>query len=144
CLIWETARPYFYLRTTEDRRVLVGGEDEPFADPRRRDSKLASKARRLAQRICQSFPDLKFTTEFAWTGTFGESDDGLPYIGAREPASRIFYALGYGGNGITFSQIAAKVIGRLCRGQKHRDAALFRFNRRNNGNSGTEPGREQQ
>ena len=25
CLIWETARPYFYLRTTADGRIIAGG-----------------------------------------------------------------------------------------------------------------------
>ena len=31
CLIWETRRPYLYLRTTGDGRVMVGGEDEPWS-----------------------------------------------------------------------------------------------------------------
>ena len=30
CLIWESARPYMYLRTTEDGRILMGGEDDAF------------------------------------------------------------------------------------------------------------------
>ncbi|MBC8111794.1 MAG: FAD-dependent oxidoreductase, partial [Verrucomicrobia bacterium] len=29
-LIWETAHPYLYLRTTDDNRILIGGKDEPF------------------------------------------------------------------------------------------------------------------
>ena len=137
CLIWETARPYFYLRTTDDGRVLMGGEDEPFADPMRRDAKLGAKVRALQRRFRRTFPHLRFETEFAWTGTFGESEDGLPYIGAQPSAPRIFYALGYGGNGITFSQIAARIVARLCCGRRHRDADLFRFDREKNGKSGT-------
>ncbi len=129
CLMWETARPYFYLRTTKDRRIVMGGEDEPFADPKRRDAKLAKKARRLEERFAALFPGVPFERELAWTGTFVESPDGLPYIGAREPGSKILYALGYGGNGITFSQIAAKILGRICRGGRHPDERLFRFER---------------
>lgn len=129
CLIWETARPYRYLRTTEDHRIVIGGEDEPFADPRRRDAKLPAKTRRLETQFRTLFPHLPFEREFAWTGTFVESPDGLPYIGPREPGAKILYALGYGGNGITFSQIAAKIIGRLCLARHHPDAALFRFGR---------------
>jgi len=139
CLIWETARPYFYLRTTDDRRILMGGADEPFADPRRRDAKLAAKARALLLRFRRTFPHIAFEADLAWAGTFGESGDGLPYIGACAGAPRVFYALGYGGNGITFSQIAARIIGRLCRGRKHRDAFLFRFGREKKGKSGTAP-----
>ena len=144
CLIWETARPYFYFRTTDDHRILMGGEDEPFADPRRRDAKLGTKTRTLLKRFQRLFPHLPLEVEFAWTGTFGDTADGLPYIGAKKSSSRILYVLGYGGNGITFSQIAAKIIGRLCRGRKHRDAFLFRFDRENNRKSGTGPVHSQQ
>jgi glycine/D-amino acid oxidase-like deaminating enzyme len=37
-LIWEASEPYLYLRTTEDGRVICGGEDEDFADTEKRDS----------------------------------------------------------------------------------------------------------
>src|ERR1700722_13327080 len=30
CIIWETADPYLYLRTTKDKRILIGGKDEKF------------------------------------------------------------------------------------------------------------------
>ncbi len=129
CLIWETARPYFYLRTTLDNRILMGGEDEPFADPARRDAKLAAKAKVLAARFRRLFPDAVFRTAFAWTGTFAESADGLPYIGAKSAGSRLLYALGYGGNGITFSQVAATILARICQGRPARDLRLFRFDR---------------
>lgn len=129
CLIWETARPYFYLRTTADHRILMGGGDEPFADPVRRDARLPAKTKKLARRFRRLFPEIPFQVEYRWTGTFGESQDGLPYIGARPGAPRILYALGYGGNGITFSQIAATLLNQICRGQPARDAKLFRFDR---------------
>ena len=32
CLIWEHARPYLYLRTTTDNRIMFGGEDEDFRE----------------------------------------------------------------------------------------------------------------
>ena len=31
CLIWETRDPYVYLRTTSDRRAIIGGYDEDYA-----------------------------------------------------------------------------------------------------------------
>lgn len=133
CLVWETARPYFYLRTTEDHRILIGGEDEPFADPARRDAKIPAKTRKLLRKFKQLFPAIPFEVDYAWAGTFGESPDGLPYIGAKAGAPRVLYALGYGGNGITFSQIAATLLSRICQGRKARDARLFRFDRKNNG-----------
>ena len=43
--------------------------------------------------------------------------------------SFIYYALGFGGNGITFSQIAAQIITDLIQGKKNKDAAIFAFDR---------------
>ena len=50
CLIWETARPYFYARQTADRRALIGGEDTPYSDDHRRDE-LVEQGRVLAKAI---------------------------------------------------------------------------------------------
>lgn len=44
-LIWETATPYIYLRTTSDNRILMGGKDIPFSNPVRRDNLLMRKAK---------------------------------------------------------------------------------------------------
>ena len=129
CVIWEHAHPYLYLRTTSDGRVIVGGEDEPFRDPNRRDRMLPKKAERLAERFRDLFPEIDFRVEFAWAGTFGETKDGLAYIGAHPDWPSSFFALGYGGNGITFSVIAAEIIRDALLGRVHRHADLFRFNR---------------
>jgi glycine/D-amino acid oxidase-like deaminating enzyme len=129
CVIWEHARPYLYLRTTRDNRVIIGGEDEPFRDPARRDRVLSKKADRLAERFRELFPEVDFHAEFSWAGTFGETKDGLAYIGAHEDWPSSFFALGYGGNGITYSVIAAEIIRDALLGRVHRHADLFRFGR---------------
>lgn len=128
-LMWETARPYFYLRSTPDNRIVFGGQDEPFQDSRRRDRLLPRKTRELEKQFAKLFPQLAFKAEFAWTGTFAETADGLPCIGTRKPNKRIVFALGYGGNGITFSQIAAKLIRDICVEKRNPDLKLFSFDR---------------
>lgn len=129
CVMWETARPYFYLRTSADGRIIFGGLDEPFDTDSGRTRKLNRKTRELEQRFAEVFPELAFKADYAWSGTFAETIDGLPCIGAATPGSRVLYALGYGGNGITFSQIAARQLRDACVGRKNADAALFRFAR---------------
>lgn len=42
--------------------------------------------------------------------TFGEMPDSLPCIGAQADAPGALFALGYGGNGIVFSMIAADIL----------------------------------
>jgi glycine/D-amino acid oxidase-like deaminating enzyme len=129
CLIWESARPYFYLRTTTDNRAIIGGEDEDFRDPNRRDRLLRRKTKTLQRKFHQLFPHLKLETAFAWTGTFGETKDGLPYIGETAELPGAYFILGYGGNGIVFSMIGAEIIRDTLLGRRHPAADLFRFDR---------------
>ena len=129
CLIWETARPYLYLRTTPDGRALVGGEDEADADPDRRDALIGQKSARLATRGRELFPAIDFVPEFAWAGTFAETRDGLPYIGRTAGMPDVWFALGYGGNGITFAVLAAEIIRDAVCGERHEAADLFTFDR---------------
>ncbi|HSI11225.1 MAG TPA: FAD-dependent oxidoreductase [Chthoniobacter sp.] len=128
CLIWETARPYLYLRTAGDR-ILVGGEDVPFRDPLRRDRLVEAKTKRLEQRFHQMFPHIEFRADHRWAGTFGETKDGLAYIGQIRQMPRCHFALGFGGNGITYSAIAAEIICAALIGRRHPDAHLFSFDR---------------
>jgi glycine/D-amino acid oxidase-like deaminating enzyme len=83
CLIWEHSRPYLYLRTTAEDRVMFGGEDEDFRDPIRRDRLIGKKAERLTERFRELFPDIAMEVAFASTGTFGETEDGLAYVAMR-------------------------------------------------------------
>ncbi len=129
CLIWESARPYCYLRTTPDNRVLIGGEDVPFRDSTRRDQLLPAKQKRLERHRARMLPGLETETAFAWAGTFGETPDGLPYIGPAKNYPRTLFALGYGGNGIVFSVIAAELLVDACCGRSNHDAELFALDR---------------
>ena len=128
-IMWEAKDPYLYLRATGDNRLLVGGEDDDFRDPDERDSRVAGKARTIKQKVEKYLPDLDWEIEFQWAGTFGETDDGLAYIGVSPEYPLTYFALGFGGNGITFSAIAADVIAAELRGEPHPDAELFRFGR---------------
>jgi glycine/D-amino acid oxidase-like deaminating enzyme len=130
CLIWESARPYFYLRTTPDGRLMMGGEDEDFRDPDRRDRLLGRKGEKLQKKFSKLFPHLdEIQAAFVWAGTFGETKDGLPYIGATPEFPNASFALGYGGNGIVFSLIAAEIIRDSFLGQPNPERDLFTFAR---------------
>jgi glycine/D-amino acid oxidase-like deaminating enzyme len=128
-LIWETARPYFYMRTTEDGRILIGGEDDDFHDAKRRDARIARKSQKLVKRFRTMFPEVNLKVAHKWAGTFGETKDGLAYIGETQKCPNSYFALGYGGNGITYSLIAAQIIRDLYLGRATPDAAIFGFDR---------------
>ena len=128
-LTWETARPYFYMRTTRDSRVLVGGEDDRFDSPKRRDARVARKSQKLVKRFGAMFPEIDLKVDYSWAGTFGETKDGLAYIGETNKCPNSYFALGYGGNGITYSLIAAQIIRDLYTGRSNPDAEVFDFDR---------------
>ncbi|HEX6846727.1 MAG TPA: FAD-dependent oxidoreductase, partial [Chitinophagaceae bacterium] len=128
-VIWNTAKPYLYLTTTNDNRIIVGGRDEEFFSHTKRDKLILPKARQLEKDFKNIFPSIPFKTEFSWAGVFGSTKDGLPYIGSYKRLPNSFFALGFGGNGITFSQVAGEIIASLIKGKKNKDVEIFSFER---------------
>ncbi len=129
CLIWESARPYHYMRTTADSRIMIGGVDLPFRSPALRELALPVQTRKLQKHLRRMLPTMQTEAAFSWAGTFGQTKDGLPYIGTTPAFPHGIFALGYGGNGITFGVIAAGIIRDMIAGIPNDDAALFRLDR---------------
>jgi glycine/D-amino acid oxidase-like deaminating enzyme len=129
-LIWEDADDYLYARTTLAGRIIIGGEDSTdIVEPEARDRLIPEKSRVLAERLAALWPAAEPDIEFRWAGTFDTTHDGLPLIGPVPGAKGIYAAYGYGGNGITFSFLAARLIGDLIAGRSSpllRDFAIDR------------------
>lgn len=116
-LIWEDAEHYHYARTTRAGRIIIGGEDsDDIVEPDARDRLIPQKSRRLAQTLTALWPRAVSKAEFRWAGTFGTTADGLPLIGPVPGYKGVYAAYGYGGNGITFSFLAAELLGGLIAG----------------------------
>ena len=128
-VIWNTADPYLYIRSTKDNRIIIGGRDEEFFSHIKRDKLIPHKSKLLQKDFKKMFPTIPFKTEFSWAGVFGSTKDGLPYIGAYNNLPNSFFALGFGGNGITFSQVAGEIIASIIKGKKNKDVELFSFER---------------
>lgn len=128
-LVWNTEDPYIYLRTTDDGRILIGGEDEEFRNPEKRDSLITDKEQKLLHSFQKYFPHTEFQSDFAWAGTFGTTKDGLPYIGEHKDFLNTYFVLGFGGNGITFSVVGMEMVSSWLKGEKHKLTEWFRFHR---------------
>lgn len=109
-LLWETARPYLYLRTTNDNRIIIGGLDEDKENPVHSSQKLNATGEQLLSRLSSLFPDIHAKIEFMWNATFGESLDNLPFIGEDPDCPGIYYNLGYGGNGSVCCMLGARIL----------------------------------
>lgn len=129
-MLWESARPYLYLRSTGDGRLLVGGEDDAIDIPARRDARVGKKARKLCERAAGMFPHLSLKPAFAWAGTFAETRDGLPFFGPHpQYGPRVHFAMAFGGNGITYAMLGAGLLCALIERRRHPLATLFSFKR---------------
>lgn len=129
-LIWETARPYLYMRTTVDGRIVVGGLDENIEQPLQSRRERRKRSDNLYGQLKALFPELQAPIEFEWSATFGESRDGLPFIGADPAWKTVYYCLGYGGNGTVYSTIAAHLLRDLIRGDEHPLTGIVKLDRK--------------
>jgi len=128
-LIWETATPYMYFRVVSENRILIGGRDDPYHHPHIMPSVISRKALQLQNAFLKKMPHIPVKVDFSWAGAFATTKDGLPYIGAIPQRPQTYFALGFGGNGITFSVIAAEIIRDMILGKQNENARLFTFNR---------------
>jgi glycine/D-amino acid oxidase-like deaminating enzyme len=129
-MLWDTGRPYHYARWTSDHRLLLGGEDEPVRSRRHRAAALRAGTMRLRAYFEQLLPTLAdIRTEYAWEGLFAQTPDTLPFVGTHARYPHHLFALGYGGNGMTFSYLAARMLFEQWQGVSSSDHALFAFGR---------------
>jgi glycine/D-amino acid oxidase-like deaminating enzyme len=118
-LIWEDREDYLYARTTADGRIVFGGEDDDKAiEPEARDALTPAKSLALARQLEALWPRARAEAQFKWSGVFDTTSDGLPLIGPVSGAKGIYAAYGYGGNGITFSYLAAQLLGQTIAGSR--------------------------
>jgi glycine/D-amino acid oxidase-like deaminating enzyme len=129
CFIWEAADPYLYMRVSPDHRVICGGEDEEFSDEETRNALLDRKTASIERKLKAMFPKLDTRAEFAWCGSFGSSPTGMPTIGSIPGLPNCYVAMGYGGNGITFSMMAAQMLRGLITGVGDPDSDLVSLRR---------------
>ncbi|MGF6174387.1 NAD(P)/FAD-dependent oxidoreductase [Ensifer sp. 4252] len=126
-LVWEAADPYLYFRSTRDGRIIVGGEDEKSEDAFEDPAKLKAKSDTLRQKLSDLIGMKIGEPDYRWAAAFGITTQGLPMIGHVPGMRNTFATMGYGGNGITFSQIAAELISSSILGHADPDASLFPF-----------------
>lgn len=117
--------PPLFIRTLNNNRIIVEGESRELADPEKQCKVLKKKITILEKKFNKLFPDTPFITEFAWSGTFNYTSDGLPYIGAAPGSDRILLFSGYGSNDIPFSMIAAQLFRNKIQGKRDEREEIF-------------------
>ncbi|MCG3088548.1 NAD(P)/FAD-dependent oxidoreductase [Sporosarcina cyprini] len=117
-MIWETKRPYLYMRTAVDGRIIIGGLDEETDQMDISQEKIQEKADELIAEANKLIPGLQLEVDMAYCALFGESKDELPFIGRHPEKPNHYYLLGFGGNGTVYSMLGSKMLADLIQGKE--------------------------
>lgn len=95
----------FYYRLLKDNRLQLGSRSSVTGA----DAEDPVHEKLLTDAIARKFPPLAgIPIEHSWWGWVDVSHDMMPRIVRPDPAQSIWYAVGYGGNGVSFSTWAGK------------------------------------
>ncbi len=104
-VITDTRTLRFYYRLLPDQRLQIGSRSAITGADASNPKHLAL----LVGGLHRKFPALKgIGIDYSWSGWVDVSHDMMPRITQPDPAQSVFYALGYGGNGVSFSAHAGK------------------------------------
>lgn len=122
-LCYDMYDPYHYYRTQiidGEKYLIVGGEDHRTGE----NANTSKCFLQLESHIRSNFNVAEITHR--WSSQYYEPVDGLAYIG-KLPGARenVLVATGYGGNGITYSHIAALELTELILRKESRYNDLF-------------------
>jgi glycine/D-amino acid oxidase-like deaminating enzyme len=129
-MMWNTNRPYHYARWTPEHRLLLGGADRLLRGGQPRLKVFTAATQELRADFESMLPALAdIGIESAWEGLFALTPDSLPFVGPHRRYPGHLFALGYGGNGMTFGSLAARLLVEHWRGERSSDHRLFAFSR---------------
>jgi glycine/D-amino acid oxidase-like deaminating enzyme len=120
-VITDTRTLRFYYRKLPDSRVQIGSRSAitgaDAANPRH--------LRVLVEGLHRKFPALEgIGIDYSWWGWVDVSHDMMPRVVQPDPRQSVFYAMGYGGNGVSFSAHAGRRMAERVAGKTRKAFAL--------------------
>lgn len=106
-LYWDTEDPYNYTRAYRhngEQWLIVGGKDHKTGQNDDTNERFAA---------LEAYAREHFAVEsisYRWSAQVYEPVDGLGYIGLSPGANHYYYATGYSGNGMTYANVAARLV----------------------------------
>ena len=113
--IRDTASPRHRLRKTKDGRLLIAGGDRDEAPLRQREAIRIQRTGQLMYELLMMYPAISgLQPEYGWEMAYGETADGLMYIGPHRNYPRHLFALGSSGDTLAGAFLAARVLARAA------------------------------
>ncbi|WP_235610829.1 NAD(P)/FAD-dependent oxidoreductase [Bordetella sp. H567] len=112
--ITDTRTLRFYYRLLPDGRMQIGSRSAVTGA----DARHPRHLRLLQEGLARKFPALRdVKIDYSWWGWVDVSHDMMPRIARPDPGQHIYYACGYGGNGVSFSAAAGRRMAQRIVGQ---------------------------
>jgi glycine/D-amino acid oxidase-like deaminating enzyme len=103
-----------YYRMLPDGRVQIGSRSAITG----RDAVNSRHLDRLLEGLYRKFPVLRgIEVDYSWWGWVDVSHDMMPRVFRPDPKQQLFYAMGYGGNGVMYSAQAGRRMAQMVAGK---------------------------
>lgn len=126
----DTRQPQHRIRWTSDDRILVAGADQDETPGRTRSAVLVQRTGQLMYELLTMYPAISgLQPAYGWELPYGETADGLMYIGPHRNYPRHLFALGDASDSIAGAFVAARILARAVRGEPHKGDDVFGWTR---------------
>ncbi len=126
----DTGTPRRRVRWTRDGRILIVGGDQSETSSRVRDAVRVQRTGQLMYELLTMYPAISgLRPEYGWELPYGDTADGLMYIGPHRNYPHHLFALGGAPDSVTGAFLASRIVTRAVQGASQRDDEAFGFTR---------------
>ena len=128
--IRDARTPRHRIRFTHDDRILVAGADQDETPERTRGAVLVQRTGQLMYELLTMYPAISgLVPEYGWHLSYGDTADGLMYIGPHRNYPHHLFALGGDADSITGAFLAARILARAAAGVADKGDEVFGWTR---------------
>lgn len=122
--------PHHRIRWTPDHRLVASGADQDETPARTRSAVLVQRTGQLMYELLMMYPAISgLQPKYGWELSYGQTADGLMYIGPHRNYPHHLFALGGGSDSISGAFVAARILTRTLRGQADKADEVFGWTR---------------
>jgi glycine/D-amino acid oxidase-like deaminating enzyme len=126
----DAASPRHRVLQTKDGRLLIAGADRDESPVRQRDGLRVQRTGQLMYELLMMYPAISgLQPAYGWEMVYGETADGLMYVGPHRNYPRHLFALGSSGDTLAGAFLAARVLARAARGTIDKADEVFGWTR---------------
>ena len=122
--------PPHYIGWTRDDRLIVAGGDQKETPIRTRPAVLVQRTGQLMYEVLKKYPAISgLQPEYGWESVYGQTADGLMYIGAHRNYPHHFFALGGSAVSVTGAFVASRILARAIHDAEDKADEVFSWTR---------------